>query len=65
MASVVPSSTSADADELDRSDLPARVLAIGASAHELPRLDLRADDEIVGYDQQRSALVSLAVEPLA
>lgn len=36
---------------LDRSDLVERLLAIGASARDLPRLDLRSDDEIVGYDQ--------------
>ena len=48
---MVPSSTSVDADEFDRSDLPARLLAIGASARGLPRLDLRSDDEIIGYDQ--------------
>ena len=51
MASVVPSRTSADADELDRSDLPARLLAIGASARNFPRIDLRSDDDIIGYDQ--------------
>ncbi len=36
----------------DRSDLVGRLLAIGASARDLPRLDLRSDDEIVGYDER-------------
>ena len=36
---------------VDRSDLVERLLAIGESARDLPRLDLRSDDEIVGYDQ--------------
>lgn len=35
----------------DRSDLAERLLAIGASARDLPRLDLRPDDEIIGYDE--------------
>ncbi len=34
----------------DRSDLVERLLAIGASARDLPRLDLRSDDVIIGYD---------------
>ena len=35
----------------DRSDLVERLLAIGASARDLPWLDLRPDDEIIGYDE--------------
>ena len=35
----------------DRSDLVERLLAIGASARDLPRLDIRLDDEIIGYDE--------------
>jgi antitoxin VapB len=35
----------------DRSDLVERLLAIGASAGDLPRLDIRLDDEIIGYDE--------------
>jgi len=27
------------------------LLAIGASARDLPRLDIRLDDEIIGYDE--------------
>jgi len=35
----------------DRSDLVERLLAIGASARDLPRLDMRPVDEIIGYDE--------------
>ena len=35
----------------DRSDLVERLLAIGASARDLPRLDTRPVDEIIGYDE--------------
>lgn len=35
----------------DRSDLVERLLAIGASARDLPRLDMRLVDEIIGYDE--------------
>jgi antitoxin VapB len=36
---------------IDRSDLVERLLEVGESARDLPRLDLRPDDDIIGYDQ--------------
>jgi antitoxin VapB len=34
----------------DRNQMAKRLLAIGAAARDLPRLDHRTDDEILGYD---------------
>lgn len=39
-----------DRVQADRSHVANRLLAIGAAARELPRLDHRTDDEILGYD---------------
>jgi antitoxin VapB len=39
-----------DRVQADRNQVANRLLAIGAAARDLPRLDHRTDDEILGYD---------------
>jgi antitoxin VapB len=39
-----------DRVQADRNQMAHRLLAIGAAARDLPRLDGRTDDEILGYD---------------
>ena len=36
--------------QADRNQMAHRLIAIGAAARDLPRLDGRTDDEILGYD---------------
>jgi len=40
-----------DRERTDRSQVSARLLAIGRSARDLPRLDTRSDDSIIGCDE--------------
>ena len=40
-----------DRERIDRSRVSERLLAIGRSARDLPRLDNRPDDDIIGYDE--------------